>query len=135
YYEASYIKEVKTSSSRALPEITSGDLKKTSTQVDSKKVKNIITSLRNKALKNDGSLEIFFEKHNLEVSRKNSFISQIKDSIKEVTIPYDIVKQNPTIDPLLQDKLYKDVINDIQNWLIDPKSFAISNQKREDAEK
>ncbi|WP_304065128.1 DEAD/DEAH box helicase [Pedobacter glucosidilyticus] len=135
YYEASYTKEVKTSSSRALPEITSSDLKKTSTEIDSKKNKNIITSLRNKALKNDGSLEIFFDKHNLEETKKINFINQINDSIKDVQIPYDVIKQNPTIDPLLQDKLYKDVINDILSWVIDPKSFSISNQRREDAEK
>jgi len=134
YYQADYTKEVKTSSSRALPELTSNDLKKSSTEIDNKKVKNIITSLRNKALKNDGSLEKFLEKKEFDDNKKKYFIQQINSSIKEITIPYDIVKLNPNIDPLLQDKLYKEVIKDVESWVISPKSFSISKQKREDAE-
>lgn len=134
YYQADYTKEVKTSSSRALPELTSNDLKKSSTEIDNKKVKNIITSLRNKALKNDGSLEKFLEKKEFDDIKKKYLIQQIKSSIKEITIPYDIVKLNPNIDPFLQDILYKEVIKDIESWVISPKSFAIKEQKREDAE-
>jgi len=135
YYQASYTKEVKTSSSRALPEIKVEDLVKPSIQIENPKVKNIITSLRNKALRNDRSLEIFFDKHDLEQNKKINFIRQINHSIKEVTIPYDIVKLNPTIDPLLQYKLYKQVIKDFEYWVIHPKSFTISGLTREDADK
>lgn len=134
YYQADYTKEIKTSSSRALPEITSNDFKKNSTEISNKKVKNIITSLRNKALKNDGSLEKFLEKKELDDNKKRYFIQQIKSSIKEITIPYDIVKLNPNIDPFLQDKLYKEVIKDAESWVIFPKSFSINEQKRVDAE-
>ncbi len=118
YYQASYTKEVKTSSSRALPEIKGEDIVKSSIQIESPKVKNIITSLRNKALRNDGSLETFIAKHNLNEQKKERLINSVKNSIKEVTIPYEVVKRNPTIDPLLQDELYKKVVSDINNWVI-----------------
>lgn len=130
YYQASYTKEVKTSSSRALPEISGDDIVKPSIQIESPKIKNIITSLRNKALKNDGSLEIFIAKHKLNEQKKERLINSVKNSIKEVTIPYKIIKQNPTIDPLLQDKLYKRIIEDgISKWVINTKSVNYSNRK------
>lgn len=129
YYQASYKKEVKTSSSRALPEINRTDLTKPSIQIESPKVKNILTSLRNKALKNDGSLERFLDKHNLNEQKKNTLISSLKDSIEKVTIPYEIVKRNPTIDPLLQDTLYKRIQDDgISKWVINTKSINFSNR-------
>lgn len=134
YYQASYTKEVRTSSSRALPEIKGEDLIKSSIQIESPKVKNIITSLRNKALKNDGSLETFIAKHNLSEQKKERLINSVKNSIKEVKIPYEIVKRNPTIDPLLQDDLYKKVINDIESWVVHTHSNFNVAYRREVAE-
>jgi superfamily II DNA or RNA helicase len=134
YYQASYKKEVKTSSSRALPEIKGEDLLNSSIQIESTRIKNIITSLRNKAIKNDGSFETFLAKHNLNEQTKERLINFVKNSIKEVTIPYEIVKQNPTIDPLLQDKLYKKVVADIDLWVIHPNSNFTTPIKREIAE-
>jgi replicative superfamily II helicase len=130
YYQASYAKDVKTSSSRALPEINEEDIKKLSIQIESSKIKNIITSLRNKALKNDGSLERFLNKHNLDENRKSTLINSVKNSILQVTIPHEIVKRNPTIDPLLQDALYKRVLNDgTSKWVINTKSINFSKRK------
>lgn len=130
YYLANYTKEVKTSSSRALPEIEEEDLGKSSIQIESSKVKNIITSLRNKALKNDGSLDIFLAKHNLNEQKKERLIRSLKNSIKDVTIPYEIIKRNPTIDPILQDELYNRVMQDgINKWVINTKSINYSKRK------
>lgn len=130
YYLANYTKEVKTSSSRALPEIEENDLGKSSIQIESSKVKNIITSLRNKALKKDGSLETFLAKHKLNEQKKERLIRLLKNSIKDVTIPFEIVKRNPTIDPILQDELYNRVIQDgINKWVINTKSINYSNRK------
>ena len=134
YYQANYTKEVKTSSSRALPEINREDLTKSSIQIESSKVKNIITSLRSKALKNDGSLERFLNKHNHNEQKKTRLINSVKASIKDVSIPHEIVKRNPTIDPLLQDKLYKKVITDIESWVIHPNSDFNTGYRREKAE-
>ena len=134
YYQANYSKEVNTSSSKALPEISSEDLTKTSIQIKIPKVKNIITSLRNKALRNDGSLEKFLQKHNLPNTKAETLMASIGDLLKEVKIPYSIVKQNPTIDPILQDQLYKKVIGGIDDWVIHPNSNFNTGYKREVAE-
>lgn len=134
YYQANYTKEVNTSSSKALPEISSEDMTKTGVQIEKPKVKNIITSLRNKALRNDDSLESFLQKHNLPEARVESLVSSISDSVKNVTIPYTIVKQNPTIDPVLQDQLYKKVVEVIDDWVIHPNSNFNTSYKREIAD-
>ncbi|WP_425629405.1 DEAD/DEAH box helicase [Cellulophaga lytica] len=134
YYKANYSKEVKTSSSRALPEINREDLTKSSIQIESSKIKNIIISLRNKALRKDGSLETFLAKHNLNDNKKERIINSVKNSIKEATIPYEIVKRNPTIDPLLQDKLFKRVIENVEDWVIHPNSNFNTAYKREFSE-
>lgn len=129
YYQANYSKEVKTSSSRALPEIKKEDLIKSSIQIESPKVKNIIISLRNKALRKDGSLETFLTKHNLTSEKKESLINSVKSSINEITIPFEIIKRNPTIDPLLQDELYKRIFQDgISKWVINTKSLNFSKR-------
>lgn len=129
YYQANYSKEVKTSSSRALPEMNKEDLTKSSIQIESPKVKNVIISLRNKALKNDGSLEKFLTKHNLSDNNIERIINSVKRSIKEATIPHQILKRNPTIDPLLQDELYKRILKDgISKWVINTKSSNYSKR-------
>lgn len=135
YYQANYSKEVNTSSSKALPEISSEDLTKTGIQIETPKVKNIITTLRNKALRNDGSLENFLQKHNLPGAKVETLIKSIRDSVKSVTIPYAIVKQNPTIDPVLQDQLYKKVVEGVDDWVIHPNSNFNTPFKREAADK
>jgi len=135
YYQANYTKEVNTSSSRAIPEINKDDLKNSSTQIKTPKIKNIVTSLRNKALRNDGSLEIFLEKHNLNDDKLKRITNSIKDSIKNITIPYNIVKLNPTIDPILQDKLYKIILEEgIEKWVIHPNPNFNIGYRREVAE-
>ncbi|MFN0188436.1 MAG: DEAD/DEAH box helicase [Bacteroidia bacterium] len=134
YYKASYEKEVRTSSSRALPEISQEDITKSSHQIESPKIKNIITSLRNKALKNDGSLLVFLNKHNLNEHKKQGIFNSVLHSIEGVIIPFEIVKRNPTIDPLLQDVLYKEVIKDIESWVIHTNSKFNLAYRREEAE-
>ena len=134
YYKANYLKNVKTSSSRALPELNNEDLLYDGLQINEPKIRNTIISLRIKSLKNDGSLERFLQKHNLGVDRYNRILNSINQSVANVTIPLKIVKQNPTIDPLLQDKLYKIIIEDgVENWVIHPNSNFRNPYRRETA--
>ena len=135
YFNASYKKEIKTASSRGLPFIQLEDLIKNSNEIESSKAKNLITLLRNKALKKDGSLERFLNKNKLDHDKLDTISKQVHKSIEPLTIPYTVVKQNPTIDPILQDKLYKRIIDDgIDNWVIHSNSNFNSGYKREVAE-
>ncbi|HTN46625.1 MAG TPA: DEAD/DEAH box helicase [Flavipsychrobacter sp.] len=134
YYQAKYSKEVQTFSSKALPEIAPSDITDGGNQIDTPKIKNVVTSLRNKALKSDGSLEKFLIKHNIDEAKAASLVKSLGDSINDVTIPYSIVKQNPTIDPILQDQLYKKVLSEIDNWVIHSHSNFNTSYDRPAAE-
>ena len=136
YYRANYQKDVKTSSSRALPELKVEDLLSSSLQIKESKIRNTITSLRIKSLKNDGSLEKFLQKHKIDEEHYFKIINSINKSVNKVTIPLKILKQNPTIDPLLQDELYKKIMNKgIENWIIHTNSNFRKAHKKETAEK
>lgn len=119
YYSANYTKEVIPFSSKVIKEITIDNLSETEEKKTTPKIKNLVTSLRNKALKKDNTLNVFLDKQNIDNEKKQQIIANINDSVKDVTIPYSIVRQNPTIDPLLQNKLYKQIKEDgIAQWVI-----------------
>lgn len=135
YYQADYTKEVQTFSSKALPLISNDDLSRTGTEIETPKIKNIVTLLRNKALKKDNSLKRFLEKQELDEQKRLNITTRINKSIENITIPYSIIKQNPTIDPLLQDKLYKTIIREgLNNWVIHANSNFNIGYRRNIAE-
>lgn len=132
YYQADYLKEVKTSSSKALAEINKNIRSNSNIDIDAPKIKNTVVLLRNKALKNDGSLEQFLKKYNIQ---NDSFFKSIEKSVENITIPYHVVKLNPTIDPILQNQLYKRILNDgIADWVIHPNPNFKKNYRRDLAE-
>lgn len=135
YYSANYTKEVIPFSSKVIKEITVDDLSGTEDNKEKPKIKNLITSLRNKALKKDNTLNTFLEKQNIDNEKQQQIIANINDSVKDVTIPYSIIRQNPTIDPLLQDKLYKRIKEDgIAQWVIHRNSNFLETFNREMSE-
>ncbi|WP_159461360.1 DEAD/DEAH box helicase [Dysgonomonas massiliensis] len=136
YYSANYTKEVIPFSSKVIKEITVDDLSETEGRKTIPKIKNLITSLRNRALNRDKTLNTFLDKQNIDSEKKQQIIATINDSVKDVTIPYSIIRQNPTIDPLLQDKLYKRIKEDgIAQWVIHPNSNFLETFNREMSEK
>lgn len=136
YYKANYLKEVKTSSSRTLPEVSSEDFTKSSVQIEKPKIRNVVTSMRSKALKDDGSFDRFLKKHNLSEERISEIKVFISSSIKDITLSYDVIKLNPTIDPILQDTLLKKILEEgIDNWVIHPNPKFNTGYRREIAEK
>ncbi|WP_394743066.1 DEAD/DEAH box helicase [Natronococcus roseus] len=75
--------------------------------------------LRNKFLKDQDS---GFEEYllNKEVSDEDisEISSKLSDRLDEVTVPEEILRRNPTVDPLQQDKLYKSVKQNPGKWII-----------------
>ena len=135
YYQTSYTKEVKTSSSKALSEIDVMDIEKPSTDLKKPKIKNLIISLRNKALRKGNELESFLNKYDIKNDKFNEIIKKVNNSINEIKIPYDIIKENPTIDPVLQDQVYKKVISDgLEKWVIHPNSNFLKIHRREQSD-
>ncbi|MGG4012474.1 DEAD/DEAH box helicase [Bacillus smithii] len=93
-------------------------------EIKSKSIAYTIGLLRHKFLKNELELRNFLLSKSIGDSSISVIIDRIKKSVKQLTIPYNIIKLNPTIDPILQDTLYKKISKDgIQKWLINKKPF------------
>lgn len=132
FYSSEFSKEVKTSNSKALENLDFNKFRKPLNEIDDIKIKNLVISLRNRFLKKDNSIENYLSKYNLNI-HKTEITSIIQDSVKNVTIPYNIVKKNPTVDVLLQDKLYKEVLKNKDLWLIHKNPQFTKRYNRETA--
>jgi len=96
------------------------NLTKKSTQIDAEQaVIYTITLLRHKALRSISELKTYLESKNLTPEEFATIIKGISESIENLDIPEEIVKLNPTLDPLLQEELYQRICKEeLKNWLI-----------------
>lgn len=82
-----------------------------------------IAILRNKYLKDDHDLAEYLQRKGLE----EGDIEDLKEKLSEVTegvsIPIEVLRRNPTVDPVLQDHLFKQVTNDPGRWTIKPQNL------------
>lgn len=78
-----------------------------------------IILLRHKASRSIPELKTYLKKKGLTQNEVEIFSKRILESISDHEIPLEIVKLHPTIDPLLQDLLYKTIENEgVKKWLI-----------------
>lgn len=136
YYESSYSKEVQTSSSKSIKDLDNDDLKKSVLNIKELRIRSLIITLRHKYLKGDLNLETFLLKKCLDEDKIEQIESDISKSLKDIKIPYNILKLNPTIDPLLQNELFETIKRDgITKWVININSRFAEGYKRDVAEK
>mgnify|MGYP006279719979 CR=1 FL=1 len=75
--------------------------------------------LRHKYLRGDNALENYLQTKEFSEPEIESIRSQL-DSLLNLEIPKEIVFRNPSIDPVKQDKLYKEVLRNPQFWTFNP---------------
>jgi len=79
-----------------------------------------LTLLRNKYIKYGGDeVESYLERQDVDSAHKNEIISILMELDTDLSIPPHILRKNPTLDPLLQDKLYKSIELDPDMYVID----------------
>ncbi len=95
-----------------------------------------ILLLRQKALKDksgQGSKELssYLKRKALTDRQINRITAAIGQSIGNLDIPYRITKLSPTIDPILQNILYNEIMKNRKNWIVDKKvrEFAKDEDK------
>lgn len=131
YLEKTHSKEVITSSTKSLKELKFEDLTKPISQIDDGKIKNLIISLRHKCLRGELHLESFLLKKGFSEEQAMEAQKQVSKSIEGLQIPYDIVKLNPTIDPILQNQLFLKVKNEgVKQWVININSRFSDSYRR-----
>lgn len=136
FYDAKYNKEVVPGSSKSIHNISKKDLTSNQPLESDNKSKGIISTLRFKAIKADGSLEIFLNKKGITPTQISEYVLALNQAIQQVSIPIDVLRQNPSIDPVIQNVLYQRIIQEgIEHWVIHPNPNFNETFNREQAEK
>ncbi|HIH25032.1 TPA: DEAD/DEAH box helicase [Candidatus Woesearchaeota archaeon] len=79
-----------------------------------------IILLRHKAVRSSAELRTYLQTKALNAGEVDTITRGIQGSLQRLSIPQDILKQNPTIDPLLQNRLYERMRSQPSSeWLID----------------
>lgn len=74
--------------------------------------------LKHKFLKGEHALEEYLRNKELSEENINTIIDSLAVNLKEITIPYDLLKLNPSIDPEYQNILFNEIKNNgIANWV------------------
>lgn len=75
--------------------------------------------LRNKHLREDrGEVESYLDDKELPAKKINQLQTNLNQRLQGIEIPEEILRRNPTIDPIQQNKLYKSVQENPERWII-----------------
>lgn len=136
FYDAKYNKEVVPGSFKSIQHISQIDLSSDQPLETGHKANGIISALRFKAIKADGSLEQFLGKKRLAPTQIEEYKQALSKAVKHISIPVEVLRQNPSIDPIIQNILYQRVVNEgFGNWVIHPNKNFNETFTRDQAEK
>ncbi|MFD2907786.1 DEAD/DEAH box helicase [Flavobacterium ardleyense] len=129
YYDAEYNKEIEVFSSNALNDLDIGDLNKDIKQIDKEdksktfKAQQLSIFLRHKFIKGEEYALKYLRSKKLTETEIELSMSYLRKNLSGRNIPKSILKNNPSIDPVLQNILYDNVQkNDIREWVINKNS-------------
>mgnify|MGYP003664235706 CR=1 FL=1 len=97
---------------------------------DINKLNSSVTVLRSRYLKDPDSAMKYLESKDITEDQQNQLIDSVRESVKALSIPSDLVLRNPSIDPFLQNTLYEDILKDSQKWKIRREWGFTSDLKR-----
>ncbi|MBU2921142.1 DEAD/DEAH box helicase [Winogradskyella psychrotolerans] len=146
YFEADYEKEITTYSTENIPEYDFKHLKSNINEIEifkedgKRDIKSILKQkqltlfIRNKYIKNENSIKNYLIKKGISKSNVENYIIDLKETLSDITIPKKIIFENQSIDPILQNELYRTIKNgEIENWVITPNSILEKRRRKEDA--
>lgn len=87
-------------------------------EVDEEHLRYTGIILRNKHLKGGHDLNEYLEKKEVSRDDIDQIKSQLNDRLQGIEIPEGILRRNPTIDPVQQDKLFKAVKESPSEWVL-----------------
>ncbi|CAM3531865.1 DEAD/DEAH box helicase [Flavobacterium gelidilacus] len=129
YYDAEYDKEIEVFSSNALNSLNINDLNisiksiEKGDKTETLKAQQISVFLRHKFLKGEIYALKYLKSKNFTDNEINLAIGYLRNNLNEIVIPKKVLMNNPSIDPILQNELYKSIKgNDIRDWVINKNS-------------
>ncbi|MFP8957672.1 DEAD/DEAH box helicase [Natrialbaceae archaeon A-CW3] len=92
-------------------------------RMDNKGLKYTITLLRNRHIRDNKSVSNYLSKKDVPQSEINEIQTRLEPLLADLEIPKEILRKNPTVDPLLQNQLYKNITANHQMWEINPRNL------------
>jgi len=120
-YSKSFKKTVHTAGEKSLERLDDfvGELEKSVNEITHETDRSAVVFFRQKYARDADELKAYLTRNNLTSEEITNIESLLQTSLNSLTIPTDILKQNPTIDPILQNELYVQIESQgLENWLI-----------------
>lgn len=99
------------------------EIKENITTLDLSNLENSISYtiilLRNKFVKDNHNIRDYLEKKDLANEDIEHIIDSLEEELDDLDIPSEILRSNPTVDPLKQEKLFNKVKSNTSEWIID----------------
>lgn len=125
YLEVEYEKEIEIFSTNAFSDFEIEDLKvpikdiNKSNKEKTNKARQFCVFLRLKYLKDNNLVEQYLRKKEYSEIQITEVLAILNKSLSIIKVPYNVLKKNPTIDPLLQNELFELINNsNIEEWVI-----------------
>lgn len=147
YYDADYEKEITTYSTKNIPQYNFEYLGLNINDIellreDGKKDRNatfqqkqLTLFIRNRYIKSPENINYYLTGKGVPELLIQDYIQVLEQTLGNIEIPRNIIIENQSIDPLLQNELYLAVKNgDISNWVITPNSILEKRRRREDVD-
>ncbi|WP_139488846.1 DEAD/DEAH box helicase [Brevibacillus dissolubilis] len=125
YLNRAYEKEVIPASNKSLSNIESilNNIDKPTTEINNACDGFTISLLRHKFISSEKEFNQYLQKKGVHIKDKTKIIEKFKDTLSNITLNSKVISLNPSIDPMLQDRLYKEILKDgLSKWVIIPNS-------------
>lgn len=120
YYSTNAEKSLHTSTRKSLekPDSFLKNSSNVSTDIKDPGIRSSLTFLRHKFLKDKDEYTKYLQDRVIDSSLRDKITRSIEISTAGITIPYEVLRLNPSIDPLLQQRLYAEMTKEgIDEWI------------------
>lgn len=138
YYDTNFNKEVVSSNKQALEKATDviREMSQIAGQIKEGRIRNAVISLRHKFLKDPISFAKYLDTKVIHSDERVQILAGIETSMADNIVPYEILRLNPSIDPLMQAKLFNLLQKDgVDAWIFHDHPSFFARVKRENNEK
>ena len=85
---------------------------------DTNNLRSTLTILRSRFIVDKDATEQFLVRKTTSDDHRQEIVSSLKASMAKLIIPAELIEKSPYVDPILQNKLYIDVVASPQRWKI-----------------
>ena len=137
YYESSFQKEVVSSSEKSLKEYNYfiNELLQPTLEIENLRDRNTVILLRQKFISSKYELIKYLVNKKLDFNKIDNILDILSSILKSIKLSPDIIRLNPSIDPILQDLLFAQInLLGLEKWVIIPNTNfrkPISKEEKE----